>query len=326
MFGGSCGRVCEIISSSNIHYLSGFERDLFLYPSISASTPTNPTCAFATPTYTPIQLRLHRHPIQISTSILMKSCLLIQTIRSSNACKKSPHRSRSSGLNPTLPHNHYRPIALSSQFSMLAIASQNTKFGMVLPGKGFVVDSIPYNLTKNKDKPTQITIATLAHRTIDTVTFPSLTGTPLLATGNSYARIPDGSSSWQTTNQPTLGNSNMSSRTKNSQKQSSQKKLKASQTPSTKSKKTLPPDTTEADNTETTETQLTQPQWQTLRFPRISPPQPVQTSTLKNGNNHRTTPTTTNSATTIPDKFLLTFLFIALFATLQWSWRYFLPT
>lgn len=301
----------------------------FSTTSISASTPTkNPvSCAFATPTYTPNPVTLTPTP-DTNIHFYINEVMFTYTNNTQFQCMQKITTSLQ-----VLWIEFYNPATqpLSTNRFILTVqhasdSQSKYEFGMVLPGKGFVVDSIPYNLTKNKDKPTQITIATLAHRTIDTVTFPSLTGTPLLATGNSYARIPDGSSSWQTTNQPTLGNSNMSSRTKNSQKQSSQKKLKASQTPSTKSKKTLPPDTTEADNTETTETQLTQPQWQTLRFPRISPPQPVQTSTLKNGNNHRTTPTIANSATTIPDKLLLTFLFIALFATLQWSWRYFLPT
>jgi hypothetical protein len=194
------------------------------------------------------------------------------------------------------------------------------EFGMIIPGKGFVVDFIPYNLTKNNDKPAQITVETVAHRTIDTVTFPSLTGTPLLATGNSYARIPDGSNNWQTTNQPTLGSVNLATKTK---KQSGQTKLTSTKS---KASKTLQPDTTTANTTATAATQLTQPRWQTLRFPRVTPPQSTQTRAARSNNNHPIPPNTTNSATTLPGKLLLTLLLLALFAALQWSWRLFLPT
>jgi hypothetical protein len=303
----------------------------FLYANATqASTPGTKSpvsCAFATPTYTPNPVTLTPTP-DPNLHFYINEVMFTYTNSTKFQCMQKITKALQ-----VLWIEFYNPGPQPLETNRFILSIQHAgdsqsqyEFGMVLPGKGFVVDFIPYNLTKNNDKPAQITVETVAHRAIDTVTFPSLTGTPLLATGNSYARIPDGSNSWQTTNQPTLGSVNMASKTKTSKKQSSNTKLTSTKS---KASKTLHPDTTAADTTDTTDTaatQLTQPHWQTLRFPHVTPPQSTQTRVSRSNNNHHIPPNTTNSATTLPGKLLLTVLLLALFAALQWSWRLFLPT
>jgi len=128
---------------------------------------------------------------------------------------------------------------------------------------------------------------------------------PALPRDQSYARIPDGSNSWQITNTPTIGASNMASHLSTTPTASS-----SGQGPGGYGKAALTP----------TLTTGTQTAWSNLQFP--TPVAPIATTTLV-VNSTSITPQPINNEGDTLRRILLPTLEVALALILFWFWRLF---
>ena len=140
------------------------------------------------------------------------------------------------------------------------------------------------------------------------VTIIDLVSIPTLAPDTSYARIPDGSSNWQITTNPTIDASNLSS-------------TQATPTP-VSTKRSGQSGTGSTSNGGTTPTLVTgkQPDWTKLQLPATnSSATPTSNSPLVAS----PAASTTSSAWDVPRRILLTALVIALALSLFWCWKLF---
>jgi len=144
---------------------------------------------------------------------------------------------------------------------------------------------------------------------------------PALAVDESYARIPDGSSNWQITTNPTIAASNLASN--------------ATPTPTTQSPTAQPPTSTQTSGsgpggtgyTPATVTPIvvsgTQPAWNTLNLPPVAMGNPTPIATIPSINLPLSSANASPPASDVPRRVILTALLLALAASLFWCWKVF---
>jgi len=176
-------------------------------------------------------------------------------------------------------------------------------FGSAIAPNGFLVlfpGKLFSSLFLGSPSPEMTLRLVIGGVAIDQVTVPSL------APDQSYARIPDGGSTWELTGSPTIGASNTGSQSSSSTSSGS------SGSGSGNSPQAL--------------VNGTQPAWSSLTLPSST----SATATPDNSSQNNTpqtfssTPTTpTNTPSDLPRRILLTVLVIALALSLFWCWRLF---
>jgi hypothetical protein len=140
---------------------------------------------------------------------------------------------------------------------------------------------------------------------------------PGLATDDSFARIPDGSSNWQITTTPTIdaGNIETSSTTPTPIPTSSQASTSSSGSGTTGA----------SGSTGTTQappfTNGTQPAWNNLSLPQATAAVTSTTSIADSPLTKTPTPSPTSSAPNLQHRILLTILLLLLAASLYWCWK-----
>ncbi len=142
---------------------------------------------------------------------------------------------------------------------------------------------------------------------------------PALAVDESYARIPDGSSSWQITTNPTIAASNLASN--------------ATPTPtaqpptSTQTSGSGPGGTGNTGYTPATVTPIvvsgTQPAWNTLNLPPVAQGNPTPIATIPTSALPLSSANASPPASDVPRRVILTALLLALAASLFWCWKVF---
>lgn len=175
-------------------------------------------------------------------------------------------------------------------------------FGAAIAAHGyFVVFPATYAGMLNAGNNLRLTIGGTA---IDQVSIPAL------APDTSYARIPDGSSNWQITTNPTIDASNLSS-------------SQVTSTPTPVSTKTSGPSgSSSTGSSGSTPTLVTgkQPGWTKLQLPATNS-SAAPTSNSPSIASPAASPT--GSAWDVPRRILLTVLVVALALSLFWCWKLF---
>ena len=196
-------------------------------------------------------------------------------------------------------------------------------FGSIIAPHGFLV-VFPF-ASFTQFSPIRLVISQIV---IDQISVPSL------ATGTSYARIPDGSSNWQITTNPTIASSNALSTitpttkaTKTVSESTKTAKTKSAtststQTPKRKATSTQGGSTAnDGASTDASNTGI-QPTWSALRLPMFR----SNNTTIDNTTQHNSSPSSTSSVPladfpVLLSKILLTLLSVALIFAALGCWR-----
>lgn len=190
-----------------------------------------------------------------------------------------------------------------------------------IPAKGYIA------VVASNNAVFQTTNTTMLRLIVNTIIIDQVV-VPMLAPGESYARVPDGSTKWQISSTPTIGSSNVilppSVATPKAQatSRSSQTATGSNHTTKGRATTTSPAQTLHKQATSIASLEKPQPtipplqpKWDVLHTPTRTAEEPVTSETTAM---HTTTPS--NNPTDMPKKIVLSLLAIAFIAAL-WRWR-----